>query len=84
MGRELDQRQENANIALTTEWSSREVWDKKHDAISREQLNLNYIKKLEAHVEELKEKVKQLEDDCVAAYVDTFDVGYNDCILVGK
>lgn len=45
---------------------------KKHnDVISRELLNLDYIKKLKGDAEKLNEKVKQLEDDCIAAQVDT-------------
>lgn len=46
--------------------------------------NLDYIKKLETDVEGLNKTIKKLEDDCVAAQVDTFDMGYNDCVLVVK
>lgn len=81
----IDHRREIFEIALAIKRSSRDMAEKKHNnPISREQLNLDYIKKLETDVEGLKEKVKQLEDDCVAAQVDSFDVGYNNYVLVAS
>lgn len=53
-GSGLDRRRKNAEIALTTERSSQEALEKKHDdVVSQELLNLGYIQKLETDVEEL-------------------------------